>query len=118
MERLRDLYGLPVTLDYADLLQTYTPIWLELDDMQTCHWSRWLHIAAEQLSVSVPGQQQDSHSPLDLQDAASQVAVEAVLGQLVARGERHAPEVGAGHACAELHHASGRERGLERILGV
>jgi hypothetical protein len=91
--RLRDIYGLPCCVDYEELLETYTPIWLELDDCQTCHWQRFLHTAAQQLGVPLaPGSEQQGH--LCFEEPASHAVVVSVVQQLLARGERHAPEVG------------------------
>jgi hypothetical protein len=103
-QQLVDLYGLAVPLEHRELLETYTPIWLELDDMQTlCHWSRFLATAAAQLGLlptdesggaSPAHQQQHQQQLLNLYDPACHALVEATLQQLLARGERHAPEVG------------------------
>lgn len=93
--RLRDIYGLPCSPEYEELLQTYTPIWQELDDCQAWSWSKFLHTSAQQLGVPlasaapVNGQE----GCLDLEEPSSHAVVVSVLQQLLARGERHAPEV-------------------------
>lgn len=96
--RLRDIYGLPCSPEYEELLQTYTPIWQELDDCQAWSWSKFLHTSAQQLGVplgaaTAPANGQEGC--LDLEDASSHTVVVSVLQQLLARGERHAPEVRA-----------------------
>jgi hypothetical protein len=90
--RLRDLYGLPCCADYEELLNTYTPIWTELDDCQTYGWQKFIYTAAQQLGVPLnPSSEQEGH--LCLEDPCSHAVAVAVLQQLLARGERHAPEV-------------------------
>jgi hypothetical protein len=94
--RLRDVYGLPCCTDYEELLQTYTPIWQELDDCQAWSWSKFLHTAAQQLGVPLTAAATDHEQEgcLAIEDRSSHAVVASVLQQLLARGERHAPEVG------------------------
>jgi hypothetical protein len=90
--RLRDAYGLPVPLDYEELNKTYDPIHQELDSCASHQASKFFYSAATCLGVPVgPSSAQDGQ--LCLQDPGSQPVVVQVLEQLLARGERHAPEV-------------------------
>lgn len=91
--RVRDIYGLPCIGDYEELLQTYTPIWIELDDCQTHHWERFLAVAAQQLGIREQKGLDDPGVDLSLESPDSHQVVVSVLQQLLARGERHAPEV-------------------------
>lgn len=98
----RDHYGLPA----SDMLSVYSDVWCELEAMQSLHWSRFLSAAAQQLGVwtaAEPTTSTDgSPSPtaataaaaLDLYDPSCHTVVEQVLQQLLARREKHAPEVG------------------------
>jgi len=91
--RVRDIYGLPCCSDYEELLQTYTPIWIELDDCQTHHWERFLAVAAQQLGIREQRGLDDPGVDLSLESPDSHQVIVSVLQQLLARGERHAPEV-------------------------
>lgn len=90
--RLRDAYGLLVPLDYEDLHKTYDPIHQELDRIAVHEHRKFFFSAAECLGVPAsPSSVQDGQ--LCLQDPGSHAVVVQVLEQLMARGERHAPEV-------------------------
>jgi hypothetical protein len=89
-----DSYGLSSTVQ--ELLETYQPIWTELESHQASSWGSFLHKAAAQLGVATAHQEGSVHpdSSLSVEDLASHAVVESTLQQLLARGERHAPEVG------------------------
>eukprot|EP00879_Flechtneria_rotunda_P023420 GHRR01024772.1.p1 GENE.GHRR01024772.1~~GHRR01024772.1.p1 ORF type:complete len:349 (+),score=155.28 GHRR01024772.1:760-1806(+) len=87
-EGLRDIYGLLVNKDCAELLQTYAPIWLQSNRAAEKKACSLLNTAAEQLGLRQAGQ-----GTVVLHDARHADIINAVLEELVASGGRHAPEL-------------------------
>ncbi|WIA24121.1 hypothetical protein OEZ85_013718 [Tetradesmus obliquus] len=86
---LRDNYGLEVNRDYADLLQTYTPLWISDAVRNTAKWRTYLQTAAEQLGILEAAATAD----LNLHDASCSKLIASVLREVLLLGERHAPDL-------------------------
>lgn len=85
---LKDTYGLNCNPDHIDLLHTYQPLWLQNEAKQSRAWESWLSKAALHLSIV-----QESENVISLHVAGFEAVVTAVLEQVLARGEKHAPEL-------------------------
>jgi hypothetical protein len=81
---LKDLYGFEVNLDYSELLQTYSPIWIASEAKSERSWRLFLNSVAEQLGLRTPGEA-TTHSGQAFGHLCS-----AVLQQLAAQ---QAPEI-------------------------
>lgn len=52
---LKDLYGFEINSDYAELLQTYSPIWIASEAASERSWRLYLNTVAEQLGLRTSG---------------------------------------------------------------
>jgi hypothetical protein len=86
---LRDNYGLEVNRDYAELLQTYTPLWISAAVRNTAKWRTYLQTAAEQLGILEAA----ANSNINLHDASCSELITSVLREVLLLGERHAPDL-------------------------
>lgn len=86
---LRDNYGLEVNRDYAELLQTYTPLWISAAVRNTAKWRTYLQTAAEQLGILEAA----ATANLNLHDASCSKLIASVLREVLLLGERHAPDL-------------------------
>jgi hypothetical protein len=86
---LRDNYGLEVNRDYAELLQTYTPLWISAAVRNTAKWRTYLQTAAEQLGILEAA----ANNTLNLHDASCGELIASVLREVLLLGERHAPDL-------------------------
>lgn len=84
---LRDLYGLEINADYADLFDTYQPLWIRADVDQSRKWKEFLSIAAQELGLLQPDQ-----CTSVLENVNGELIGE-VLQVTLALGEQHAPEL-------------------------
>eukprot|EP00775_Hariotina_reticulata_P007273 gene7273-7486_t len=53
---LKDLYGFEINTDYAELLQTYSPIWIASEAASERSWRLFLSTTAEELGLRTPGE--------------------------------------------------------------
>jgi hypothetical protein len=86
---LRDTYGLEVNRDYAELLQTYTPLWISAAVRNTAKWRSYLQTAAEQLGILEAA----ATCSITLHDASCSELIASVLREVLLLGERHAPDL-------------------------
>lgn len=85
---LRDQYGLEINRDYADLLQTYQPLWIKSALEQQKEWRELLTAAASQLGLHA-----SEEGLINLHDASIGDIIDSALRELAHapnRGERHA----------------------------
>eukprot|EP00878_Enallax_costatus_P020877 GHUV01022087.1.p1 GENE.GHUV01022087.1~~GHUV01022087.1.p1 ORF type:complete len:143 (+),score=12.63 GHUV01022087.1:134-562(+) len=85
---VKDTYGLNCNPDHLELLQTYQPLWLQNESKQSRNFQEYLNKASLHL-----GFRQDQDDIISLNDVRHQAVTAAVLREVLARGEKHAPEL-------------------------